>query len=147
MARRAADLAIILDEEMLGQHNAAIAAPWTPDDQLPECTSLASELGDRYLVKYLRRGDHTRYSVRSGISYFPGVHFVTPTPLARSQLIPVLNLPSDLPAPRYALLLDPAHVTARGPRRIRGGHGVEYVLFSGFPSTAIAAPGWPITID
>jgi hypothetical protein len=108
--------------------------------------NLAAELGDRWLIKYVRHGDHARYSVLAGTPLFSGVHYVTPTPLAQAHVVSVLNLPSHLPAPRFALLLDPKKVEAWGPRRIRGGRGIEYILRAGFGAAAIVAPGWPIGI-
>lgn len=140
-------LALTLDEEMLGKHGTPVASPWTADADLPLAKSLVTDLGDRFLIKYIRHNDRTRYSAPfSGITHYPGVHYLSPTPLCRDELISALNLPAPLPPPRHALILDPAQLTAHGPRKIRSGQGVEYVLLSGFPATAIVPPGWPVEL-
>ncbi len=139
-------LALTLDEEMLAAHGVVIADPWVPDKDLPPCPDLASQLGNRFLVKYVRREDRSRYSPPfSGITTYPGVHYVTPTAICRDELVAILNLP-PLPAPRYALILDPARLDAVGPRRVRSGQALEYVLPNGFPSNAVVAPGWPVEV-
>lgn len=140
----AVDVALALDEEMLGANGVTIASPFIPNTSLPPA-DLANELGGRCLIKYLRKGAHTRYSLTSGITHFPGIHYLTPTPICASQLIQVLNLP-PYPTPRYALLLDPNKLTAHGPRRIRTGRGFEYLLLNGFNADAIMKPGWPVKV-
>jgi hypothetical protein len=139
------DLALALDEEMLGRHGVVIAPPWTPDTALTPCSDLATQLGGRYLLKYVRRDDHRIYSAPSRTARFPGVHHVTPSVICRGDLVSALNLP-PLNPPRYALLLDPARLDALGPRRIRGGRAVEYVLLHGFTLDAIVPPGWPVEV-
>ena len=139
-------LAVSLDAEMLGRHSVVIYPPWTHNSALPKCVDLAAEVGDRYLLKYVRTDDRTRYSKFSGISHFPGVHYLTPTAICRGELVAALNLP-PLPAPRFALILDPAKLDAVGPRQVRGGKGVEYVLLNGFPVDAMVEPGWPVSVD
>ncbi len=142
----AVDLSITLDEEMLGRHGISVASPWTPDSLLPPCPDLARQVGDRFLLKYVRRDDRQRYSCFSGITHYSGVHYVTPTAICRQEVVAVLNLPAPLPAPAFALILDANLLEAQGPRRIRSGRGLEYVLPNGFPSKAIVAPGWPVTV-
>lgn len=141
-----AQLAVTLDEEMLGAHGVLVHPPWTPDAALPIAPNVITDLGDRFLVKYVRSADTHRYSIFSGITHFPGWHYLTPTPLARSQVVKTLNLPGHLPTPRFALLLDPRLLTAFGPRRIRSGSGIEY-LVNGFDAAAIVSPGWAVEID
>src|SRR3712207_1853779 len=55
--------ALNLDEEMLGRHGVAVAPPFTPDHALPVCVDLAGQLGGRYLIKYVRSGDHHQFRV------------------------------------------------------------------------------------
>jgi hypothetical protein len=44
------------------------------------------------------------------------------------------------------MLLNPAEVDEiQGPRWVRAGSGIEYVLPNGFPSSAVLL-GWPIQI-
>jgi hypothetical protein len=139
------NLAITLDEEMLGRHAVYVHPPWAPDSSLPLCADLEAQVGDRFLLKYVRSSDRNHYSVMSGVTYFSGVHYVTPTPICQGELTSVLNLP-PMPAPRFALILDPSKLDARGPRRIRSGRGIEYVLANGFPRDAIVSPGWPVSV-
>ena len=142
----AAQLALMLDEEMLRLHGVAVSDPWVPDHALPISADLASQLCDRYLIKYVRKRDRERYSPPlSGIATYTGVHFVTTTAICRDELSPMLNLP-PFSLPRYALILNPAQLTVHGPRRIRGGRGIEYVLLNGFPSDAVIEPGWPMEL-
>lgn len=141
----AARLAMTLDEEMLIRNGVTIVPPTTPDSKLPHCIDLADQLSGRSLIKYVRTDDRHRYSVLSSITHFPGVHYLTPTPLCREAVTGALNLP-PFATPRYALVLDPTKLTAHGPRRIRGGSAIEYVLLNGFPADAIVPPGWPVEV-
>lgn len=135
-------LALHLDVTMLQARSVDIADESVPDNKLPLCNP-AVQLGDRLLIKYLRPDEVETYSILSGISRFPGVHYVTPTPIAARDLMTVLALPP--PQKRsWALLLRPGNLSSvRGPRRITGGVGIEYVLENGFSSVDLAEPPWP----
>ena len=140
----AAQLAARLDEEMLNLKGIYVFPTITAEAALPQCTNLVDQLGGRFLLKYLRSGDVGRYSVGSSISHFPGKHYLTPTALCTDTVVSALNLPTYLPTPEYALILDPAKLVAHGPRRVRGGGGaVEYLLLTGFDLDAIVEPKWP----
>jgi hypothetical protein len=139
----ATQLAITLDEEMLNRNGVNVSPPNTVDDDLPLAVNIRAQIGGRFLMKYLRSGDRARFSVISQTKYFGGLHWVTPTPLCTANVVEVLCLPTSLPAPSYALILDPDKVEAYGPRRIRGGRAVEYLLKKGFPLDAIVQPQWP----
>ena len=139
-------LAITLDTEMLGRNGVVPSSPWVADVDLPLCTDLSVQLGGRFLLKYIRRADRSRYSILSGINNFPGVHFLTPTAICRDALVSTLCLPL-LKVPSFALVLDPMKLEAHGPRFIRSGVGIEYVLLKGFPADAIVKPGWGIEVD
>jgi hypothetical protein len=141
----AADLSIILDTEMLGRHGVVLAPPWTPDSALPKCADPETELGGRFLLKYIRKADRTRYSIFSSITHFPGVHYLTPTAICKEEVARILALP-PFATPGYAVILDPAYLELYGPREIRGGSGIEYVALNGFSSSALVPPGWPIRI-
>lgn len=143
----AVNLAINLDDEMLTIRGIKVHPFTTPDTALPHRPDLADELAGRFLIKYVREPDVQRYSIMSGVTHFPGVHFVTPTVLCAEVLQAALHLPPVRPFPKYALVLDPAKLEAYGPRRIRGGQGVEYLLLNGFSVDAIVPPGWPRKID
>lgn len=136
-------LAVHLDITMLHARGVVIADEDVPVDDLPFCTP-TDHLGDRLLLKYLRPDDPERFSILSGVSQFPGRHYVTPTPIAREDLVSVLMLqPRKKKKPCWCLPLLPHMLyDVRGPRRINGGYGVEYILDSGFSSLAIAGPGW-----
>lgn len=136
----------MLDEEMLQAHGVPVASALTPDVALPVSSTLAEDLGGRLLVKYVRTADARRFSpALGGPTFHGGVHYVTPTALCREELLPVLALP-PLATPNFALLLDPGQVAAAGPRRIRSGQGLEYVLLHGFPASAIVGTGWPVQL-
>src|SRR5262249_44610593 len=130
---------------MLGRHRVVVAPPWTPDLALSPCDDLAAQLGGRLLVKYLRNEDRRTYSGPSTVH--PSPHR---RPAGTSRFRPVTaRPPPPLPPrdpPRYALLLDPTRLEALGPRRIRGGRAIEYVLPRGFPLSAVVPPHGPIEV-
>ncbi|MCW2630647.1 MAG: hypothetical protein JWR48_7369 [Mycobacterium sp.] len=129
---------------MLMRNGVDVLPSNTGDHELPQCHDLVDQIRGRFLLKYIRWRDRNRYSVSSGISHFDGMHFLTPTVLCTDTVVPTLNLPTYLPVPKYALIIDPEEVVAHGPRRIRGGGGaVEYLLLNGFDFDAIVPPPWP----
>lgn len=135
-------LAVDLDTRMLFSRSVPIADEMTADVDLRVCTDLAVELGGRLLVMYIRDAKAKELFNLSPGSVLPGMHYATPTPIAAADLSSALNLP-PLPKPRRSLLLDPGALTdVRGPRRIAGGFGLEYIIFGGLARDAIALPGW-----
>jgi len=146
MMPHATQLAITLDEEMLMRNGVDVFRPDTDIDDLPEASDLSEQIGGRFLMKYLRSGDHKRYSVISKKTYFDGLHYLTPTPLCTANVVEALALPTDLDTPSYALILDPKKIVAYGPRRVRGGRAVEYIVKDGFALDAIVEPRWPRVI-
>lgn len=137
-------LAVSLDEEMLSRNGVVVSDATVPDSDLPECSDLAEQLSGRFLIKYLRSDSLNRYSNASGLSHFPGKHFITPTVLCADTVVSSLNLPTYLVKPKFALVLDPSKLHAHGPRKVRGGNGaVEYLLMDGFAADAIVPPPWP----
>jgi hypothetical protein len=139
----ATQLAITLDEEMLIRNGVDVLPPNTHNDDLPVAVDVSEQIGGRFLMKYLRSGDHKRFSVISKKTYFDGPHWLTPTPLCTANLVGALALPTDLETPSYALILDPKKIVAYGPRRVRGGRAVEYLVKDGFALDAIVEPRWP----
>jgi hypothetical protein len=134
----AGHLATNLDQEMLERHGISIAPRTTLDAALPLRTGpdVAMELGGRYLLRYLSR-DQLRHFVNG--STVP--HWVTPTALSPSEAGPFLALPHPDKPRRYVMLIDPSAITQiRGPRWVRGGVGIEYLLPVGFPSNALPMP-------
>lgn len=137
-------LAAHLDISMLLGAGIDIHNEGVRDDDMPFVLDLAGDLGGRFLIKYVREDDLDRYSSLSGIKFFPGRHFVTPTTIAVADLEAALNLP-HLSMPRGALLLRPEELTSvRGPRRVAAGVGVEYILDAGFSLESIVQPQWAV---
>lgn len=153
-------LATMLDADMLARNGRTrIAPPGTPQSRLSIRTAnrVAWELGGRYLLRYL-----LPYHLQS---YFNGGpdslqaflnmgHYVTPTPFSPEETVPWLALPApDQPRP-YVLLLKPERITTRilGPRWVRMGGGIEYILPDGFNQSAIVHIGtttpsqWPLLV-
>ena len=135
-----AQLATVLDIEMLSSVGLAPLPSYVPTSALPEYTGeqVAMRTGYRYLLRYVRPhqiGDFLEGSNRE--------HFVCPTPYAVEDTVTFLTLPNPMLPPRHALLLDTAALgRIRGPRMVRLGLGVELVLPAGFTRDAIVAPGW-----
>jgi hypothetical protein len=137
-------IATILDQEMLEiVHNILIAPRPTPDASLPRKSGkqVSAELGGRYLLRYLLPWQVGLYLRGSG-----GCHYVTPTPYTPEETISWLFLPK-LPFPRpYAMLLDPSQISEiLGPRWVRLGGGIEYILPNGFTEDALVKP-WEIQV-
>lgn len=128
------------------RNGVTVSHPATPDAALPACTDLAEQIKGRFLIKYLRSGDHKRYSSLTGISHYPGKHYLTPTVLCTETVVSALNLPTNLATPRYANPRPREVGSARPTASARGGGAVEYLLLNGFPADAILPPGWPVEV-
>jgi len=139
----ASQLATSLDEEMLLAWGVSIAPSTTPDSKLPSKLGrrVAAEIGGRLLLRYLlasQVGIHTSGSKDR--------HFVTLTPYAPSETVRCLALPSPKLKREFVLLLKPEEIPRiLGPRWIRYGIGIEYILPDGFPLSALAFP-WEVEI-
>ena len=122
-----------------------IAAASTPDTALDvrDATDLAKAL-PRLLLRYVR--PHQVGSFTGG-TFDP--QYVTVTPYSPDEAVCWLALPNPLDPPRHVLLIDPGlmkdHRVA-GPRWVRLGNGVEFILLDGFPKHASVAPGWEVEI-
>ena len=101
---------------------------------------ISAELGGRYLLRYLIRKQYRLFTTGSG-----SLQFVTPTPYSSTEVISWLALPT--PARReFVLFLDAMYLSnVRGPRRVLLGGGLEYLLASGFPASAILV-GWQVPV-
>lgn len=131
----ASRLAKVLDQEMIERSGTTIASAVTSDADLAvrRGADVAAELGGRLLVRYMLRRQLGLFSGGS-----TDRHFVTPTPLSPVALRSFLALPSVTDSRRFAMLIDPAAVDLiQGPRWVRGGDGIEYLLPHGFPSRAL----------
>lgn len=136
-----------------------IAPAGTLDSKLdtPNAAEVASDLGDRYLLRYLvdsdaalfvpKREDEAKRFAENK------THWVTPTPYSPEEAVAWLAVPSPHLPRRYVLLLDPNKITTPilGPRWVRMGGGIEYILPNGFPWDAIVDVGipsgrWPLLV-
>lgn len=156
-------LAVMLDVDMLARHRTPIAAAGTPDSVLSndgtfnkDGVRVAWELGGRYLLRYLLASQVTHFS--QGTEYIPRsflqrTHYVTPTPLSPEEAVSWLALPApDQPRP-YVVLLKPEKIGAIwGPRWVRMGGGIEYIIPPGLTADAIVDIGavpntkWPLLV-
>jgi hypothetical protein len=139
----AVQLATTLDQEMIEGAGTPIASALTPTTALPTRAGrdVARELGGRFLVRYMLDRQVGRFASGS-----TDLHYVTPTPLSVDDVRSVLALPAATEPRRYAMLIDPSKVPEiKGPRWVRAGTGLEYLLPTGFPASAILL-GWEIAI-
>ena len=145
----AAWLATNLDQEMLeaGRNPAVvIAARPTPDGGLPRKNGgqVAAELGGRYLLRYLL--PHQVGLYRHGSA---DPHCATPTPYAAADTVSWLKLPRARQDRPFVMFLDPAQISEIwGPRWVRFGKGIEYLLPRGFPQNAMVPVGsaWEVPV-
>jgi len=143
-------LATALDHEMLEvARRVEIAPRVTPDSDLGTDTrwnktgrAVAKELGGRYLLRYLLPHQVGSYPAGSDDR-----QCVTPTPYAPRETVSWLALPAPRKTRPYVMLLDPSEITRRvwGPRWIRLGKGIEYILPDGFPRDAVVL-GWELEV-
>ena len=143
-------LATLLDQEMLEMvRRVPIAPRTTPDNALPMKTGIvvAAELGDRYLLRYLLPDQVSKVTEwnRNGSS---DPHWVTPTAYAPGETVSWSALPAPAQPRQYVMLLDPKKVARDilGPRWIRMGKGIEYLLPNGFDAAAVVFP-WALYVS
>lgn len=141
-------LAATLDVEMLHR---SVTLPRTPvapattpvsdPSYLKSGFTVAHELGGRYLLRYLL-DDQTDQFLDGSTRR----HWVTPTAYKPSETITWLALPTPGRPRNYALLLRPDRIDKIwGPRWVRFGHGIEYILPNGFTDNALAQD-WPLEV-
>jgi hypothetical protein len=136
-------LATSLDQEMLEGHGVSIASRTTVDEDLPSKsgTQVSHELGSRYLLRYLAGHQTGLYTIGSDRR-----HFVTPTPYSAAETVSWLALPLPTQDRAFVLMLDPGKIaTIIGPRWVRCGKGIEYILPFGFPKEALAL-AWEVQV-
>ena len=136
--------ATILDQEMLEVvRYVRIASRVTPDAALlfKPGRDIALELGGRYLLRYMLAHQVGEYAMGS-----TGRHFVTPTAYSPEDMISWLYLPKPTGKRPFVMLLNPAKIPiVQGPRWVRLGNGIEYILPQGFPREAVVA-GWELEV-
>lgn len=153
-------IATMLDVDMLAQNGATIGPLSTPDSKLgvPTQIQLTQQLGRRYLLRYLLPFQVVYFANgTSGLptSFVSKTHYVTPTPFSPEEAAAWLALPVPDQLRPYVVLLDPRliphTVKVAGPRWVRWGGGIEYVLDS-FPTNAVVNIGtghgtqWPLLV-
>ncbi|MEZ4501710.1 MAG: hypothetical protein R3C39_03725 [Dehalococcoidia bacterium] len=162
---KAAAAATKLDEEMLVRNisssgwtnGPAIAPSPTSDADLEQDykksgADVAVEIGGRLLLKYLRRPEVGTYVTSGTVSR--RLHYVTVTMYRAADLNSFLALPFPNVPREHLLLIDPAGIgEIWGPRWVRWGAGIEYLLPNGFTSDDVAIPNtgpglkWELEID
>lgn len=137
-------LCTVLDQEMLEVwRGVQIAARTTPDNMLFQKTGteVARELGNRYLLRYLLPHQVGWFSRGSELR-----HYVTPTPYSPEETVLWLALPKPAQSRTFVMMLDPAMIgLLLGPRWVRLGKGIEYILPDGFPKEALVG-GWELGV-
>ena len=137
-------LATTLDEVRLAGVPVLPVSFDTPDEDLPRWrgTEVAKHLGGRLLLRYLapaQVGEFTGGSRK--------LHYVTPTPYTPTEAIGWLALPAPSVPREYALVLKPEAIDEiLGPRVVRWGGGIEYLLPNGFRQSALHF-GWEVRIS
>jgi hypothetical protein len=135
----------MLDQEMLEiVRRVRIARRVTPDANLPVKRGqvVAQELGGRYLLRYML--PHQVGQLQEGSR---ARQFVTPTPYSADDIVSWLYLPKPTGRREFVLLLDPGKIAViQGPRWVRLGNGIEYILPEGFQREAIVA-GWELNME
>ena len=132
---------------MLLANGAVVQDENVPDGLLPVATNLRAELGGRMLLRYVRADAIAAYTFAAPTATWPGAAYVTPTAYCARELPAALHLPPTLAPPTHAVLLRPDNLFALGPRRVRFGTGVEYVLPNGFAQADLAWPNWPVVLS
>jgi hypothetical protein len=141
-----AHIATMLDQERIESfRRLPIGGRTARVEDMPERpgTEVASEIGDRYLLRYLMKGqlsDFACHGPNSG-SAFTRPHWLTPTPIPKADVTSWLALFAPSDERDYVLVIDPARLTSvQGPAWIRLGSGIEYYT-SSVPLNAIINPG------
>jgi hypothetical protein len=136
-------IATFLDAQMLARADWGIASATTSVTALaPRPGSVvASELGQRYLLRYMLSSQVGLH--REGSSE---AHYATPTPYAPEETVGYLALPRPTEPRPFALILDANRIERIcGPQWVLGGPGIQYFLPDGFPGSAVVIPGGAVT--
>ncbi len=138
-------IATNLDIEMFALRRLKIDSARTPDGQLDtDDAAHFAKAVPRLLLRYVR--SH-QIGALSGGTTTP--QYVTVTPYAGDEAVSWLALPNPMDPPTHVLLLDPAQMAGHrlaGPRWVRLGNGIEFILLDGFPNHAVVKPGWEVEV-
>jgi len=124
---------------MIEANGGRIAGATTLDHNLQTRSGslVAAELGNRLLLRFLPPSQLGSYTSGS----CGRKHWVTPTPYTPQDAAVWLALPDALNLRTFVMLLDPSKIPdIQGPRWVRYGHGIEYLLPNGFPGAALIYP-------
>ena len=100
-------------------------------------TEVDTEIGGRYLLRYLHAGQLTEF-----LNGSERRHWVTPTPITPEDLVSWLALFEPTIKRKHVLILDPKKIkNICGPAYIHLGQGIEYCLPHGFGKEAIVSVG------
>ena len=148
-------LATLLDEFMLVQASVgAIYPSGTLNAQMipKDGAAVSNELGGRYLCRYLTPVRAVQPLTATSMSTY-----VTPTPFTPNEAGRWLAVPAPTVLRTHVILIDPGQLSLAqgypilGPKWVRGGLGIEYVLPAGYPVNAIVPVGlpagrWPLLV-
>jgi hypothetical protein len=142
-------LATLLDEEMLSSGSISIAPRNTSDLHLSTNFNktgrgVSNEIGGRFLLRYVRANDVGRY-----VGGSTAKHYTTPTAYTPHEAISYLALPNPTTPREFVMLIDPSKLGSNpvwGPRWVRLGNGIEYLLPNGFPSSSLVLP-WEVKVS
>ena len=140
----AANLATTLDREMLSRRRVDIAPGATPDEDLPRKSGpvVSFELGGRFLLRYV-----SALQLGSYLDGSSSKHWVCPTPYSPADVVSQLALPDPGTPRTHVMLMNPARLDViQGPRYVRGGAGIEYILPEGFTKAALVLT-WEVVVS
>ncbi len=118
---------------MLHARGATIADPFTADQDLPPAHNLVQQLGGRYLLCCIReaqlgdllKGPNDR-------------RWASPTPYSPDEVFTHLAPLFQAERRDFFIMLAPSRLTnVSGPRWVKDGFGIEYILNDGFTPEAI----------
>lgn len=136
-------LAVHIDNSTFARRGIAVAPSDTPPGTLPEVSQVHDHFQGRPLLRYVRQSDLAQLSTPA---WFNRPHWLTPTPLCPRDIKAYLHLPSFLPQPTHAIIVDPAFLPVlRGPRYVEHGLTIEYIS-AGLPDGAIIGPKWAVEL-
>lgn len=136
-------IAVHLDAEMFLRRGIVVAPATTPESALTPVLDPDQHFAGRLLVRYVRKSDLAQVT---STTWQNRTHWLTTTPLCKGSVRTYLNLPSSLPAPTHALLVDPLVLQGiRGPRYVRLGFSVEYLVPT-LPDASIVGNKWAVEI-
>lgn len=127
----------------------AIAPSRKPNEELPGASKgpvfNPSVLDNRYLLRYVLPSQLGEFTNGSNAR-----HWLTPTAISPEDTVSWLALPAPKEPRTHAMVLDPLDVLESGrrilgPRWVRLGNGIEYLLPDGFGKSSLVEK-WEIEV-